>query len=181
MSILEQPLLIGLTGLLLISVIIAVWSQIGGRIPPIAAGLVLIATVGMLAVERFVETDRERVVRTLHEIAETVAVGEVSDLLEFAHSSATDVRRQVEMEFHLYQIEEVRVTRVWDVEILTDREPHRAIARLNVSVRGGQVQSGFGIRRVVRFVMVTFEKEGEDWRVIAYEHDDPQRPLQRSP
>jgi hypothetical protein len=181
MSFFEQPLLIGLTGLLLISVLVAVWSQIGGRIPLIAAGVVLLATAGMLVVERFVETERERVVRTLHEIAETVATGEVSDLLAYAHSSASDVRRQVETEFHLYQIEEVRITRVWDVEILSDRQPHRAIVRLNVSVRGGRAQADLGIRRVVRFVEVTFEKEGEDWKVIAYEHDDPQRPLQRSP
>jgi hypothetical protein len=47
-------------------------------------------------------------------------------------------------------------------------------------VKGGRAASGFGVRRVVRYVIVTLEKENGDWKVVSYEHDDPRRPLLRS-
>jgi hypothetical protein len=179
-SIFEQPLLIGLTGLLLISILLAIWSQMGKSMFLWGAGVVLAATVGMLFLERSIETDRESVERTLQEIADAVASGEVSELLQYAHSQALGVRKQVETEFRRYDIDEVRITQIWDVEISSEPSPRRAVAHFNASVRSGRVQSGLGTRAVVRYVTVTFEKEGNDWKVVAYEHDDPQRPLQRS-
>jgi hypothetical protein len=180
MSLFEQPLLILLSGLLIVTILVAIWSQTGKSSLLVAGAVALAATGGMLVVERWVETDRESVERTLREIAATVAAGDLEQLLQYAHSSAVAARRRAESEFQYYEIEEVRITQFWNVEVTSDVPPERAVAKFNVSVKGGRAASGFGVRRVVRYVIVTLEKENGDWKVVSYEHDDPRRPLLRS-
>jgi hypothetical protein len=181
MSLLEQPLLILLSGLLVVVILVA-FGLLVKKLPlMLAAGAVAVLTIGLLVLERWVVTEREQVERTLHDIAATVRTGDVEQLLRYAHSSAESVRQQARAEFHLYEIEEVRITQVWEIGIEPERAPPRAVADFNVSVRGARIGgSGFGTRRVVRFVRVTLEKEAGEWKVVSYEHDDPRRPLRRS-
>jgi hypothetical protein len=174
MFLLEQPLLILLGGLLIVSILIAVGLQTGSSRLLVAGIAVAAVTAGLLVVERAIETEREQVERTLREIAASVQRGNLDELLSYAHSSAIDVRRQAESEFHHFQIEEVRITQFWETEVETEPAPERAVASFNVSVKGGQVAGeGIGVGRVWRHVIVTLEKEQGQWKVVSYEHNEP--------
>jgi len=167
----EEPLYIVATGLLLAAGCGWFWLQTGKRmLLQISLGCLLLTAVSVI-IEQVVETDREQVSQTLHELAAAVESNDLSAVLAFIHPEAVEIRQRASAEMPIYTFEEVKVKQNLRVEFPAGTE-RQAKALFNVVVvgRGGGLEN---IRRVPRFVIVEFVKTDERWLVRNYEHDDP--------
>jgi hypothetical protein len=169
----EKPLFILIMGVLTAVVLGGLWTQTGRKSALYAFLAALGATAGLLLVERWVQTDRERIIATLHEIARVVERNDVQAALRYTHSRAEWIRRQAAAELPRYDFREVRIKPNIVVEISPKADPPTATAKFNAVVVASDKQGLFSDSRVPRFVTVKFEKEGRDWRVVGYEHQEP--------
>ena len=136
----------------------------------------LLLTVAAVLLERFVQTDRERINATLHQIASLVERNRIDEALQYAFSGTPQVRRQAAAELPLYDFQMVDIKRNLEVELIPNSVPPRAEARFNVVVTLTVRNQGLNNLRVPRYCEVTFIKELDGvWRVAAYSHHDPRR------
>jgi hypothetical protein len=59
------------------------------------------------------------------------------------------------------------------------KQPAEAEVKFNVLVIGGTRSGEIADTRVIRYMIVRFRKDGDRWKVIAYEHHPPQEALRR--
>jgi len=169
----EKPLFIVIMGLLTAVILGGLWLQTG-RKRALYALLVALGVMGLLlVVERVVETDRERIDALLHHVARLVERNDIDAALRFAHSKADSIRRQARAELPLYEFHRIRIKQNLEITVDAKRSPATAVARFNVTVvlsdRSGLLKD----RHIPRFVVVRFEKEGEEWRATHYRHHEP--------
>jgi hypothetical protein len=133
-------------------------------------------TVAAVLIERFVETDREQITATLHEIARLVQQNDVDAAIDYAYSGAPQVRRQADTELRRYEFSLVDIKRNLTIEVDSGTDPPQARAEFNVVVVVTVRNQGLTDFNVPRFCEVTLYKEKDGrWRVGAYSHADPQR------
>ncbi len=173
MSVFESPLLIAVAGAATAAVIGFFWLQTGRRSLIYLLVLCLILTAGLLALERFIETEREQIKSTLHQVAQLVEQNQLAAALEYVHSSRSDIRSRAEHRLAGLVFERVSIKRNLKIMLTRETEPKRATATFNaVAV----LREGTGIidgRPIPRFVKVEMEKEEGRWRVVDYVDREP--------
>src|SRR5690606_896213 len=92
----EEPWTIGLLGFGAAALLAAVYRVVRARWLFTGAAVVLVATIGLLILERAVVTDREQVAQTLHQIAENLKRNDVSAVLAAIDPQALALRQRVE-------------------------------------------------------------------------------------
>ena len=170
----EEPLLIIIVGLVTSAIIGFFWSQTGKRQLLLLLILVLVATVALLGIERFVQTDREQIKATLHEVAELVEQNELVRALEHVHSSRDDIRRRAATRLAGLKFERVSIKKNLNITIAPQSNPKQATATFN-AVASLAEDAGFveAHRPIPRFVEIEFEMEGGQWHVIDYSDRQP--------
>ncbi len=171
----ESPLLIVIMGLLVVIVLGGAWVQTGRKPLLYTAITAGIMTALLLGVERFVKTDREEVRETLFQIARDVESNDLQKVLAHVYSGSTDVRNRAASEFPRYHLTAVGIKRNLQIIVEPKHFPPKAVAEFNVVVSGTDKDGYMSERAVPRFVIVTFYKEDDHWRVRSYEHFDPQQ------
>ncbi len=177
---LQEPLYIAILGVVAIAMLGFAWLQTRFQALLYATLAAIVVTGLLLAVEHWVETDAERVEKTLHEIAAAVERNDLPAVMQFAASGAIDARSRLENEFPRYHFERVSIKHNLEVKIDYDRQPAEATATFNVVVVG-TAKSLSGRFHVPRFVEVKLVEENGQWRVSDYRHWSPQRHLQLTP
>jgi hypothetical protein len=155
-----------------------VWLRIGKRWLIALAAACGVLIVAVLAAGHLIVTDREVVEATLREIAAAVERNDVKTVVGHIHSQRTDIAATAESELPRYDFEEVDIKSNLEIEVDSQGDPPTAVAKFNVVVRGkfrggGDFSEVYGDRGVPRYVIVKFQKEGDVWKVIDYEHRDP--------
>jgi hypothetical protein len=179
---LEQPLAVVIAGVILGLIGGIAWSSTGRKEWLVGLGLVVVLTIVGMIVEQLVVTDREAIERTLGEIARDVQSNNVRTVLRHIATGASDVQREAETELPRYRFDECRVTKVHNVDIDASAEPRSAIVEFNVIATGSFSEGGVELtgQQVLRWVRLHMVREKDSqWRVQDYEHDDPQRFMQR--
>ncbi|MBM3998268.1 MAG: hypothetical protein FJ297_01790 [Planctomycetes bacterium] len=174
----ESPVTIGLAGCLVAAVLLVVWSQTGHRAALGAMVGVLAVTAGLIAIERIWTTDREQLLDTLDRIAEAVERKRLEDLLAFIHPDARGVKDVATAEYNHYQLDQARITQVWEATVL---DAQHAVVKCNVRVVGGTRSGEIANQVVVRYLIVDFKKHGGAWKVANYSHHGPHEALRRDP
>ena len=179
----EQPLVIVLLGVAVTLALGGLWSATGRKEPLYAAGGALVLLIAGLVIERLVVTDREAIRQTLADIARDVKSNDHRALAAHIHSSAPELKKRAQAEMPNYKFDDCRVTRVHLVDVDASAEPRSAIAEFNVVVSGTFRQSELEVTGTYpRWVKLHFVRDKDDrWKVIAYEHDDPQRMIMNAP
>ena len=175
----EKPLVIVLMGVTTAIVLGGLWMQTGRKSALYALLCSLVATAGLLVLERLIVTDREQIDTILHQAARDVERNDLEALFRYTHSRAESIRRQARAELPRYVFEQVSIKSNLEINVRTDRDPPTARARFNAVVTLSEREGLIHHRRIPRFVIVVFEKEGDEWRVVGYEHDEPGRGLLR--
>lgn len=172
----ENPfwiLLIGTTAAILCGVL---WSQTQRRELFWGTGGIVILTLILLAVERFVETDREALRDTITTMADTVESNDVPGLIAFIDPSAEECRRRAEAEMPSYEFKRCNVVSYNALAFDNPSDPKKAMAVFfvwaDVKLRAGGYESNVR-RRVTLFFK---KKDDGDWLVYDYDHDDPSQP-----
>jgi hypothetical protein len=173
----EQPLIIVFLGVAATLVLGALWSATGRKELLIAAGVALVLMAAGLVTEKMIVTDREAIRATLQEIARDVRTNDHQALLQHIDASAPALKQKAKSELPNYKFSECRITRVNLIDVDASAEPRSAIAEFNVVATGTFRYEGTELTdSVPRWIKLQFVKGNDGlWRVVHYEHDDPQR------
>lgn len=167
---LGSPMIIGIAGLAIAALAGFYWSQTGYKAALATAVGIAIVTLLLIIMGLQLETDREKVEKTLHSVAAALQRNDYEAVYSVIHPSATAGVARARAELPNYEFDEARVTHIKIIKIETSRKPKTAIAEFNVRVGLKFQGQNFNIPR---FVKVYFVKEGDRWLVRDYEHYEP--------
>jgi hypothetical protein len=173
----EKPVLTGLLGAISAVVLGFLWLQTARRQVLYALIGVLVLTAAGILAAWLVVTEREAVDGVLHEAAAAVEQNDVSALLNLIHSQAPGVRNQAQAEMPRYEFDAVSIKSNLQITLDNPKQPTQATARFNVLVDVSERNGLIKDRRVPRYCIVEFRKDGNAWRVYSYDHADPQQGL----
>ncbi len=157
----------------------AIWLQTGRKLELYIMFAILAGVAGLIAAGMVSKSDRREVKETLYQVARDVERNDVAAVLAHLHPSKEETRRRAASEMPAYKFQEVNIKRNLEIEVFPDESPPRALASFNVVVVVSDQSGLINGRRVPRFVRVTFLKEGNDWRIADYTHDDPREGFQK--
>jgi hypothetical protein len=130
----EEPVYIAILGGVTVAFLAFGFMQTRSR-ALLTATLVAAALTGvLLLVERWVETERERIDATLRRIALDVERNDLDAILSHVYSEADWTRDQARAEFPKYEFTRVDIKRNLEVEVDDSVQPPRAVATFNVRV-----------------------------------------------
>jgi len=167
---LENPLLIGLAGLLITIAAAVVWIQTGTRAAAGVAAMIALLTAVMVFVSLRTETDREQIRRTIDEVAEALAGNDFPRVYSYIHNGAVPAVQRARTELPNYQFLDARMTRLKSIVVDRRSNPPAAVAEFNVALELAAQGQKVPVRR---FVKVYFGLENERWLVRDYEHFEP--------
>ncbi len=179
MSILESPFAVVVVGLVLAISLCGGWARTGRKGLLVGAVGAVVLTIGALALERFIVTDREQVETVLRTAATDLEKDDKQAVVGALHSTAGGLELLVETGMQRYEFEEVSIKRNLEIQVLADRQPPKCVATFNVMLKAHE-KNGMDARPVLSFVKLTFLKEHDQWRIAKFEPDSPTRAFQRA-
>lgn len=163
----EHPLLLSLMVGMLGAVFLYAWLQ-NGKKAFAAVGfafLFLIPVIWFVATEW--ETDREQITRLILETADAVQENDHTRAVLVIGDEKT--RQQALSELPKYEFDRVKASSI-TVNLVPDSNPPQADVDLIASVVASDKAGRFSNMRVPRRVLLTFQKIGDQWKVIDYNH-----------
>ncbi len=167
---LESTWSLGLCGLLVALACGFWWTQSGARVAALCTLAMLVLTTILVVISLRVETDRERIRKTIDEVAEAIEQNDLPRVLGYIYSGATEGVTRAKQELPSYKFTEARLTRLKSIEVNRRTKPATAIAEFNVAV---EIEAQGQRVPVRRFVKVYFSEQGGRWLVRDYEHFEP--------
>jgi hypothetical protein len=168
--VLESPIAIGIGGLCAAGLAGFLWTQSGHKAAGWIAIILLILTLGLIALSIQIETDQERITHMLHDVAGALQRNDHEYVLGHIHPQAAVTVQRAKTELPHYQFSEARVTRIKSITVDDSRKPETAVAEFNVVV--SLTFDGFS-GPVPRFVKLYLSKQDGRWLVRDYEHAEP--------
>ena len=167
---LESPVIVGIGGLVLAVLAGLLWTQTGRKAALATAVVIALATIGLVAVGMQIQTDRETITETLHDVAAALQRNDYQAVFNVMHPSAAAAVARARAELPNYTFTVARVTHIKSIVVDASRKPETAIAEFNVRVELTTQGQKF---IVPRFVKVYFSKQDDRWLVRDYEHHEP--------
>jgi hypothetical protein len=134
-------------------------------------GLVAIAIL-LLVVERYVETDGEKVRKLIYVIAADVESNDPQRVVQHIVSTQPELRDKAASEMKNYHFDHVTIGTIHRVEELPHRQPPQVVIEFNVTVGGSF--GGLSDDNFPRWVQLTFWKDTDgQWRIADYDHREP--------
>lgn len=154
------------------------WVQTGKNAFLYSIGGVVLAAVGLLILERAVETDGEKVRKLLYQIAGEIEANDADRVMRHIVSSRPELAAEAKSRMRNYTFTRVEITRIHAITEHPDKEPPSVVAQFNVLVGAGG--SGIEVENQPVFFKVTFWKDTDgQWKIADYEYD-PNRLLPRA-
>jgi hypothetical protein len=179
-DIMERPFLIAVAGAAVAAVLFFFWLQIRRKELLWFMLIVFLATLSMLLVERTVQTDREEIGATLHQIASLVENNDFAAALDFVHSASEGAHDRAEAELNSLRFERAQIKQNLEIDVAEGTSPPTATATFNAVV---VLSEGGGGRYVGRPIPVYLEvkllKEAGRWQVVDFTADVATRGFQK--
>lgn len=164
----EQPgvvaLMLGAMGIALLFA----WMQTGKTAAAIIGAIFLALIPAAFVVASKLETDREQIQRIIYETADAIERNDFDGVYELIGDG--DARRMAQQELPNFEFTMARVNKLRSIDILERSFPPEADAELSVKVDVSSKRGGVRNVRVVRKLLLRFEKRGDDWVVTDYKH-----------
>jgi hypothetical protein len=140
----------------------------GGSLSALAA--VVAATIVLLAIERFVQTDQEQVVSAVHNIYAAVDQNDVEGVLALidATPSEAQLRDQVKALMPMVKVESAGSGRNVEVTLNESATPMTATTSSRAFLNGTHVQTGHPFPYVNQRVDMQWVKNGDQWLLKGY-------------
>jgi hypothetical protein len=167
--VLESPIIIGICGLCAAGLAGFFWTQSGHKAAVWIAIVLLILTLGLIALSVQIETDQEKITHMLHDVAGALQRNDRDYVLSHIHPNASATVQRAKSELPRYNFTEARVTRIKAITIDDLSKPVTAVAEFNVFV--ALAVDGYS-GQAPRFVKIYLAKKDGRWLVRDYEHDD---------
>ncbi|MEO8270502.1 MAG: hypothetical protein ABI557_12335, partial [Aureliella sp.] len=130
----ESPLLISAVGLFVAMIAGFVWTQTGARTAWLSAVAAIFLTIILVVLAVRVETDHEKINRTINNVAEAVEANDLKRVTSFIHPNAAQGMTRAKQELPQYTFREARMTRLKSILVNRGTTPATAIAEFNVIV-----------------------------------------------
>lgn len=170
--ILENAVLVGIVGGVITGLVAFSGYQLSQMRLLIAAAVCCVLTIALVALSIAIETDREQIRRTMHEIAQAVQENDHERLVSFFHPNASAGVQHARTEVPRYRFQQASVTSIRDMIVNSRTRPPTAItefiAAFKVSSDNPQTYGAEVNAR--RFVKVYWMKQNDRWLVQDYEH-----------
>ena len=174
MTLMEQPLLIALAGIVITAALVGGLIKTGRKSLLFAAIGSLVLTLGLLAFERATITPREQVKATLHVMAHHLEQNDVEAIVSHLSKDREDLQRDARLKMALVEILRADIKNNLKVELYSDRGYDFAEARFNAVFRFRFLKGMTdGQQNFPQFFILRFRSEDGDWRVRDYEMHDP--------
>jgi hypothetical protein len=169
---LEGPWPILVTGLVLEAILVVALVRTGrGAIVWGIVGLGLLIA-GLLAVERLVVTDNERIRETLDGVAAAAAANDLNGVLAYLGPDAKEVRKLATDSLRRVKIREAKVGNDLSITITQKGSAPSALATFTGRIRADVHGEALGHDTYVGRFSVGLVKQGDKWLVVAFERRD---------
>ena len=140
----------------------------GGSLSALAAAVA--ATIALLAIERFVQTDREQVASAVHGIYAAVDQNDVDGVLALIDTTPSDapLRAQVQALMPLVKVESAGSGRNIEVTLNESATPMTATTSSRAFLNGTHVHTGHPVPDVNQRVAMEWVKTGDQWLLKGY-------------
>lgn len=140
----------------------------GGSLSALAAAVA--ATIVLLAIERFVQTDREQVASAVHNIYAAVDQNDVDGVLALIDTTPSEVqlRDQVKALMPMVKVESAGSGRNVEVTLNESATPMTATTSSRAFLNGTHVQTGHPVPYVNQRVDMEWAKNGDQWLMKGY-------------
>lgn len=165
----EQPLLVSLMLGALAAGFIYGWLQTGQKgLGAVGLGAALLIPLAWFIASNWV-TDREQIETLIYEIADAVERNDHEAAVRVIGDAKTKAMARQELSRWKFSL--AAVNRIRSIDIIEGTFPLEADVDMSVKVRVSPA-SGGGMRdfHVPRRLILNFEKDGDDWFVVRYQH-----------
>lgn len=167
----ESPWLIGTLAVLLVGVLLFAWIQSGvASLLKATAGAVLVGAL-LLCVNLLVQTEREKLTALMQSLADDLQNNRFQAIAKRVHPDASVELRNLENRIQNVEFKYVSIKKIHGIDIGKSTHPKSAAIRMNVVVEGSQAGSS---GTVPRWVRIFLEQYQDEWKIVDYEHRDPQ-------
>jgi hypothetical protein len=144
------------------------WMQTGKKAAAIV-GLVCLALIPVaFVIGSEMQTDREQIERLIYETADAVERNDFDRV--YALIGNAEARSTAQRELPNYKFTMARVNKLRSITIVEGSFPPEADAELSVKVDVSAERGSIRDIRVVRKLLLRFEKRGDSWVVTDYQH-----------
>jgi hypothetical protein len=146
------------------------WVQTGKNAFVYAIGGVVAVAIGLLVLERAVETDTEKVRKLLYAIAAEIEANDADAVIQHIISSQPKLAEDGRNRMKQYTFSQVQITKIHSITEFPSKQPPAVVAEFNVLV--GLANEGFSLDNRPIFFKVTFWKDDDgEWKVADYQYD----------
>lgn len=146
------------------------WIQTGTSWARNVALICLLLTAFLVWLGNYIQTDKERVQTMLHQAASELQNNEFEKVRQRIHPKATDVVRAASDRLQELRFSAARISRIHEIDVQPG-PPLTAQVRANVFV---DVESQGFQAKTPRWVLLDLEEHDGKWKVIHFEHRNPQ-------
>lgn len=170
----EEPLYIAILGVLTTAFLFYAWTQTGYRWMLHAMFGAIGLTLGLLLLERMVDTEPELIEKAIHQIARDCETNDIDRILPHVYSGAPVTADEAKREFGRHVVSDVDIKQNLEVRLVPNESPPMAEVSFNVGLNVRERRAGginYGPVRL--FVELTMRKEGGQWKVATYQYHEP--------
>jgi hypothetical protein len=148
------------------------WVQTGKNVFLYSIAGVALAAVGLLVLERTVETDGEKVRKLLYQIAGEIETNDVDAVMQHIISSQPKLAEFAKQEMGRYTFTGVTITKIHSITEFPRKQPPAVVAEFNVLVGVSSRQGDISVDSQPIFFKITFWKDDDGrWKIADYEYD----------
>ncbi len=168
----ENAFLPFITGLLFTGILGAFAFMLQSRSLAIVASIICVLSFGLIFAERYIITDKEKVVSRLYAVANAVEFNRHEEVLTYMKANSL-AYKSAKVEMPRYDFRRCSITGIKSVQVNENTIPKTATMTFVVFVDVNAPSfghDGFGRREVT----VSLEQQDdESWQIIGYSHRDP--------
>jgi hypothetical protein len=131
-------------------------------------GAALAATLVLLAIEWFVQSDREKIVAAAEQAYAAVEANDANGVLAVIDPAATAMRSDVQTLMPLMKVEKARPLGTAEIVINEAANPPTAVSSSRAYLDGVHVQSGARVAYFNQQVDLHWVKKGDEWLLNGY-------------
>lgn len=175
---LENTAGIGIVGAALGGLLLFAAKQLGDRRLFYAAIGIGFATLILCAISTLIDTEREKLTKTIYDVANAVRANDHQRALDYMHPNATPATQRAKSELARFKFEEAKVTSIRMVTVNESTRPQTATTEFvgRIKVKGDHTYYGME-GSGVRLMKVYWMKSGDRWLISDYEHSDVREAL----
>jgi hypothetical protein len=178
MNLFEQPLVIIVSGVVLLVIAYFFWTQTRFKWILHLMAVLALLTIGLVIIAQLVHTDKEQVVTTLDEIAAVVEANDVPGAMAyFAQDANTQaIRDRAEAEMPNYHFSRCRISKIKSFKVIEGEGLKKAEITLDVVAEVSAPSLYNSKMNGIREMTLMMQKQpGGEWKLLDYSHRSPVR------